>query len=177
MSAQLIRHEQHSRSAIRFSLKLVFDGSNSIEMVSSVILILLLTCCVSQIYARNYLEKYRATHDIHRNVNYWKSSSNDRGQSHLLDLNDSNAAKSQQVFLWPFIQFIIRALPRGMLIIPGYVFQSNIPENVQILEFEVDPEEEQGEEQEQEQEPYQSIKRKYIQRRRKIRPPLRYQTI
>lgn len=60
-----------------------------------------------------------------------------------------------------------------MLIIPARVFQYDYPRNLHFFEVEDESEEQDADDRE----PYQAIKRKSDQKRRKIKPPLRYQTV
>lgn len=134
-------------------------------------LILILAFCVTQIHARYCLEQNRSGHDtqLNNNVDYLKSSSNDSGQSHLLDLNDNNAAKSQQVLFWdtfvdtfvPYFWSIFESIPEGMFIIPLNVLDNKSEEKLKW-----------------QRERYESAKRKTTEKRKKMYYlPIRYESI
>lgn len=140
------------------------------EMVSNAIFVLIITTCVIQINARTYFDTNWGDSDNYNNLNNhvhsWRTS-NVRGKSSLLDLNDDNNAKSQQVFLGPFIRFMIRILPRGILIIPSTALKRTGPT------IYIDPNDGYGADQE---ELYQSIKHKKAKKSNKTHKP-EYRTV
>lgn len=105
-------------------------------MISNTTLVLILSVCVVQINARTYFDSNWGDHDDDYNGdnhNNWRTSNN-YGKSNLLDLNDQNDAKSQQVFIGPLVRFFLRVLPRGLLIIPSTALEPLAPPIGDLIE-------------------------------------------